>query len=48
MIGFIIGCMTGGTIGLFTTCLCVAAKQSDRELGCDDQQTETERSESDE
>jgi len=29
MIGFVIGCMVGGTVGAGTMCLCFAAKQAD-------------------
>lgn len=36
MIGFIIGCMVGGTVGVFATSLCVAAGHSDREMNCTD------------
>ncbi|MBQ8927511.1 MAG: DUF3789 domain-containing protein [Oscillospiraceae bacterium] len=31
MIGFLIGCMVGGTVGMTATCLCVAAGRSDRD-----------------
>ena len=34
MIGFIIGSMIGGTIGLFAACLCTAAKQADDGMKC--------------
>lgn len=34
MIGFIIGSMVGGTIGVFATCLCVAAGRADRGMDC--------------
>ncbi|MDE5764720.1 MAG: DUF3789 domain-containing protein [Ruminococcus sp.] len=30
MIGFILGSMVGGTVGVFTMCMCVAAKESDK------------------
>lgn len=30
MIGFLIGCMVGGTVGIFTMCLCRAAAEADR------------------
>lgn len=30
MIGFIVGCMVGGTIGIFTMCLCIAASDADK------------------
>lgn len=32
MLGFVIGCIFGGTVGMTATCLCVAAKQADRYL----------------
>lgn len=34
MIGFILGSMFGGTIGMLATCLCVAAGRADREMDC--------------
>ena len=34
MIGFIIGSLFGGTIGLFAACLCTAAKQADHGMDC--------------
>lgn len=30
MIGFIVGCMVGGTVGIFTMCLCRAASDADK------------------
>lgn len=30
MISFLLGCMTGGTIGIVTMCLCRAAADADR------------------
>lgn len=30
MISFLLGCMTGGTIGIVTMCLCCAAADADR------------------
>ncbi len=30
MIGFIVGCMVGGTVGVFTICLCRAASDADK------------------
>ena len=36
MIGFILGSMFGGTVGVVAMCLCVAAKEADREMGCTD------------
>ncbi len=30
MIGFIVGCMVGGTVGIFTMCLCRAASEADK------------------
>ena len=30
MIGFIIGCMVGGTVGIFTMCLCRTAAEADK------------------
>lgn len=32
MIGFLIGCIIGGTVGITAACLCVAAAQADREI----------------
>ncbi len=32
MIGFVIGCIFGGTVGMTATCLCVAAKRMDKYL----------------
>lgn len=32
MIGFILGSMFGSAIGVSVICLCVAAKQADREM----------------
>ena len=32
MIGFLIGCMVGGTVGVTAACLCVAAGQADRAM----------------
>ncbi len=40
MIGFILGSMFGGTIGVFAACLCAAAAQADREMGCTDYEDE--------
>ena len=34
MIGFMIGCILGSTVGIFATCLCVAAGHSEREMNC--------------
>ena len=34
MIGFMIGCMVGGIVGIFVTSLCVTAGHSDREMNC--------------
>lgn len=34
MIGFILGGIFGGTIGVVAMCLCVAAKEADCEMGC--------------
>lgn len=36
MIEFILGSMFGGAIGVFAACLCAAAGQADREMGCTD------------
>ena len=36
MIGFVIGCMLGGIVGIFVTSLCVTAGHSDREMRCTD------------
>lgn len=30
MIGFIVGCMVGGTVGIFTMCLCRVASVADK------------------
>ncbi len=30
MIGFIVGCMFGGTVGIFTMCLCRVASDADK------------------
>lgn len=30
MIGFIVGCMVGGTVGIFTICLCRVASEADK------------------
>ncbi len=30
MIGFLIGCMVGGTVGIFIMCLCRAASEADK------------------
>lgn len=30
MIGFLIGCMVGGTAGIFTMCLCRVASDADK------------------
>ncbi len=32
MLGFVIGCMVGGTVGLVTACCCVAAGNADRHM----------------
>ncbi len=32
MLGFILGSMFGGTVGVFTMCLCTAASRADEEL----------------
>ena len=32
MIGFVIGALLGGTVGVTTMCICSVAGQSDREL----------------
>lgn len=34
VIGFILGGIFGGTIGVVAMCLCVAAKEADCEMGC--------------
>lgn len=36
MIGFILGSMFGGTIGVAAMCLCMAAGRADREINCTD------------
>ncbi len=35
MLGFILGSMFGGTIGVFTMCLCRTASDSDDSIGRD-------------
>ena len=30
MLSFILGCIFGGTVGMFAACLCAAAGQADR------------------
>ena len=30
MIGFIVGCIVGGTVGIFTMCLCRVASEADK------------------
>ena len=32
MLGFLIGCMVGGTVGVTAMCLCAAASNADRHL----------------
>ena len=32
MLGFVIGCMVGGTVGLVTACCCAAAGNADRHM----------------
>lgn len=32
MIGFILGTVFGGTVGVFTACMCAAAGQEDRRM----------------
>ena len=36
MIGFVIGLLVGGTAGVFTMCLCTAAKQADENMSNSD------------
>ncbi len=36
MIGFIIGCIVGGTVGVFAMCCCVAAKEADKGMNYTD------------
>lgn len=36
MIGFLIGCVVGGTVGMTVICLCVAAGQADKEMNLTD------------
>ncbi|MEI2988505.1 MAG: DUF3789 domain-containing protein [Oscillospiraceae bacterium] len=36
MLGFFIGLIIGGTVGLFVMCLCTAAGQSDKRENCTD------------
>lgn len=34
MVGFILGSIFGGSVGVFAMCLCVAAGRADREMEC--------------
>ena len=34
MLGFIIGLIVGGTVGVITMCLCAAARQADKHENC--------------
>ena len=36
MLMFLLGCMTGGTVGVVTMCLCAAAGDADRALEHDE------------
>lgn len=36
MIGFMIGCLVGSTVGILAASLCAAAGHSDREMNCTD------------
>jgi hypothetical protein len=36
MLGFIIGLLAGGTVGVITMCLCTAAKQADENMSNSD------------
>ena len=36
MIGFVIGLFVGGTVGVTTMCLCIAAGQADDRENCTD------------
>lgn len=36
MIGFMIGCIVGGAVGVFTMCFCVTAKEADKGMDCTD------------
>lgn len=36
MIGFVIGLLVGGTAGVFTMCLCTAAKQENENMSNSD------------
>lgn len=36
MIGFMIGFIVGGAVGVFTMCCCVAAKEADKHIDYDD------------
>ena len=48
MIGILLGAMFGGTVGLFTACLCISAGQADREMfSVKEERPITERSDSD-
>jgi len=35
MISFIIGCIVGGAVGVFTMCCCIAGKEADRHIDSD-------------
>ncbi|MDE5834731.1 MAG: DUF3789 domain-containing protein [Ruminococcus sp.] len=36
MINFLLGSFFGSTVGIFTRCLCVSAKEADKFMGSDD------------
>ncbi len=35
MLGFLAGCLVGGTVGMTAACLCTAAKEADRQMGAE-------------
>lgn len=36
MINFLLGSFFGGTVGIFTMCLCTVAKEADKQNGVDE------------
>lgn len=36
MLNFLLGSFFGGTVGVFTMCLCVSAKEADKFMGSDE------------
>ena len=35
MLGFLAGCLVGGTVGMTAACLCSAAREADRQMGAE-------------